>query len=225
MAKILIMGTHWDALNLPEGVERVPHEHEWVATRDGARETERFGRPVCTRCGGKPSFFELREIDDADSEATALLLESGSFIKIEREAEPDQANVAVPNGPESGDLQGAWNDLKEALNLPKLTDDKLREFIDDFVSNRIFTTAHLSDAEADLIPSIFLPIALGCFSKVQPDTLSQIGVIYEYYEKAGPRSINGKPSFFSFHMLHIEDWDRARPAIVKEIERRKNIDL
>jgi len=224
MAKILIMGTHWDALNLPEGVERVPHEHVWTVTQEDTLPKETLGRPVCTVCGGKPSFFTLREVEEGSSELE-LALKGGTHIRIARPDVTDAAKVEIPPGPESGDLQGAWNDLKEALNLPKLTDDKLREFIDDFVSNRIFTTAHLRDSQADMIPNIFLPLALGCFSKTQPESLDQIGVIYEYYEKASPRSINGLPIFFSFHMLHIDDWERAKPAIEKEMERRKNIEL
>jgi hypothetical protein len=139
------------------------------------------------------------------------------------EAEP--AEPEVPPAPESSELGAAWNDLKEALDLPRVSDEKLRQFVDDFVSNRIFTTAHLHDHEVDLVPMIFMPISLGCFSKVQPDSLKNIGVIWEYLDKAGPRSINGKPIFFTFNMLHIEDWKRAIPAIQKEEERRKSIEL
>lgn len=137
----------------------------------------------------------------------------------------EPASVAMPEAPESGELKEHWDDLKEALDLPKLTDDKLREFVDDFVSNRIFTTAHLRDHEAQMIPMIFMPLGFGCFSKVQPDSLKIIGVIYESYDKAGPRSINGFPMFFSFSMLHIDDWERAKVAIIKEQERRKSIEL
>jgi hypothetical protein len=129
----------------------------------------------------------------------------------------------VPEAPESGELN--FDDLKEALNLPLLSDDKLREFVDDFVSNRIFTSAHLKDTEVDMLPMIFMPVAMGCFSSVQPDTLKQIGCLYEFYEKALPRSMNGKPMFMSFKMLHIDDWTRAMKAIDREQDRRKSIEL
>lgn len=139
--------------------------------------------------------------------------------------EPGALDDGVPPAPESSELGAAWDDLKEALDLPRVSDEKLRQFVDDFVSNRIFTSAHLRDVEVDLLPMIFMPIALGCFAKVQPDTLKNIGVVYEYLDKAGPRSINGKPVFFSLNMLHIEDWKRALVAIEKEQERRKHIEL
>lgn len=33
-----------------------------------------------------------------------------------------------------------------------------------------------------------------------------IGALYEYMDKAGPRSINGDPFFLSCHVMHIEDF-------------------
>lgn len=229
------MAVHWDALNLPEGVERTAHEHVWAVTHEGALPKEKHGRPICTVCRGKPSFFELKEVEDGSSELE-LALKHGQYIRIERtwpegilaeeaDVTGESTTVEIPSAPESARLQEHWDDLREALNLPKLSDEKLREFVDDYVSGRIFTTAHLRDSEADMIPMIFMPLALGCFSKVQPDTLSQIGVIYEYYERAGRLNVNGKPTFFSFHMLHIDDWERAKPAIERELERRKSIEL
>jgi hypothetical protein len=55
--------------------------------------------------------------------------------------------------------------------------------------------------------------------------ISNIGVIYEWMEKAGPRSVNGYPTFFSCRLLHKEDWERAKVAIVREQERRETIEV
>jgi hypothetical protein len=130
--------------------------------------------------------------------------------------DPEQPSKPTPD---------SADDLREALKLPYLSDDRLRRFVDDFVSNRIFTSAHLTDAEVSLLKMIFLPIALGCFSRLQPDSLKQIGCIWEDYSKAGPCSINGKPVFVSFNLLHIDDWERAKVAIEKEEKRRESIEL
>lgn len=213
------MGSHVDAINLPEGVERVPHAHEWKITRKDTMPKEK-GRPVCIHCGGMPSFFELKEVEE---DAVERWTAHGNYIRVERV--PEAPPLEVPPPPESGDLSEHHADLREALNLPRQTEEKLREFVDDFVSNRIFTSAHLRDGEENMLPMIFMPLALGCFSTVQPDTLSQVGVLYEEYSKASPRSINGRPMFISFKMLHIDDWKRVQPVIEKEIERRKNIEL
>src|ERR1700676_2981329 len=132
---------------------------------------------------------------------------------------PGGTGDVIPPPPESSELKECHDLLKEALDLPRLPDDKLREFVDDFVSNRIFTSAHLRDNEVDLIPMIFMPLGLGAFSKLQPDSLSQIGCLWEYIDKAAPRGINGRPIFFSFQMLHIVDWKRPQVAIEKEQER------
>ena len=57
------------------------------------------------------------------------------------------------------------------------------------------------------------------------DKLDQLGVIYEWMSKAGPRAINGMPTFFSCRLMHKEDWERARQAIAREQERRENIEV
>lgn len=54
---------------------------------------------------------------------------------------------------------------------------------------------------------------------------SDVGVIYEHYDKAGPRGINGYPMFVSMCILHREDWDIVRPAVQREFDRRKNDDI
>jgi hypothetical protein len=54
---------------------------------------------------------------------------------------------------------------------------------------------------------------------------ADVGVIYEHYEKAGPRGVNGYPMFMSMRILHREDWDIVRPAVLREIDRRKNDDI
>jgi len=52
-----------------------------------------------------------------------------------------------------------------------------------------------------------------------------IGILWEYTRQAGPRSINGCPCFFSFRVMHREDWAKAHKAALAEMERRKNIPI
>jgi hypothetical protein len=134
-----------------------------------------------------------------------------------------QAEEAAPS---SEDFQRYWDDLKEGLRLPRLTDEQLREFVDDFVSNRIFTLHHIRNAErSHMAGMVFLPVALGVFSKFNPDSLKCVGTIYESYSKALPRSINGMPIFMTFKVLHTKDWERAAKAIETEEKRRQSIEL
>jgi hypothetical protein len=55
--------------------------------------------------------------------------------------------------------------------------------------------------------------------------LSDLGVIYEEIRLAGPRGINGYPIFTSMRLLSRSDWDRARPIIQKEMERRSTLEV
>lgn len=59
----------------------------------------------------------------------------------------------------------------------------------------------------------------------QEGWLSDLGAIYEFYNQAGPRGINGYPMFWSFHVINKADWDRARPAIRRELDRRKDLEI
>ena len=54
---------------------------------------------------------------------------------------------------------------------------------------------------------------------------ADLGTVYEYYDKALPRAVNGYPIFPSLRILHREDWELVRGAVNREIERRKNDDL
>jgi hypothetical protein len=52
---------------------------------------------------------------------------------------------------------------------------------------------------------VFMPIALGAFSEYSEEARKDIGMVYEYLDKAGPRSINGYPIFFSFRVVNVKD--------------------
>jgi hypothetical protein len=46
------------------------------------------------------------------------------------------------------------------------------------------------------------------------EVLEQIGAVYERYDKAAPRTINGRPMFFSMQLLHKADL----PLLMEKIE-------
>ena len=54
--------------------------------------------------------------------------------------------------------------------------------------------------------------------------LSSIGLIYEYIDKAGPRSINGLPNFFSMRLLNKEDALKVDGYYIKYKEIRETAD-
>jgi len=122
------------------------------------------------------------------------------------------------------ELQEYWDTFKEPLEIPRMTDDKLREFVDDYVSGRIFTLDRIRDPEREM-GMVFCGLMFGPFERYNPDSLGDIGNVYEYMSQAGPRSINGYPFFTSFRLIHKKDWKRALKMIPGEIERRKAVEL
>lgn len=89
------------------------------------------------------------------------------------------------------------------------TDEELRKFAIDFVDGHIFTS--------DMIPNVneiglvFMVFALGAAQKMPEEEIKELGLIYEYMDKAmRTRSINGMPIFFSAQLMSKEDCKRAQ---------------
>lgn len=78
----------------------------------------------------------------------------------------------------------------------------LKDLAKDIVMNKVFTDRHIQKTHANMLFTVFMPLAFmdkkgwAAMGKVE-----EIGLIYEYYEKATTRSINGYPTFQSFKYL------------------------
>jgi len=87
--------------------------------------------------------------------------------------------------------------------MKNISPDEVKRIAVDLFHGRIFTDrqiANPSDAQM-----VFMPLAL-----MKPRQLKKLrsdppGMIFEYLDKAGPRSINGMPMFPSCQMLSLED--------------------
>jgi len=89
---------------------------------------------------------------------------------------------------------------EEELREPtRLTPEEIHEIVEGLVKNRYFVA---TQCPPDMITSVFMPLLGGLTGM---DT-AKIGNILEEYAKAGPRSINGYPMFFSCRIIHIDDW-------------------
>lgn len=118
-------------------------------------------------------------------------------------------------------LEEYWDEFKERLELARMSDDEIRQFVLDYCDGQLFTSHDVK--EPKMVLSVFMPLALGAFSSYNPESLKQIGLFYEHRSKAGYWAINGCPTFSSVRILHKDDWARAIPAINAELERRKSI--
>lgn len=97
--------------------------------------------------------------------------------------------------------------------IARLSEEDLLTLTNELIDNRIITFEQIPE---ELVSMVFLVVSLGGISELSPEALQEVGTIYEHYEEAGPRSVNGYPVFFSLHIVHKDDWkivvDRYRKA-------------
>lgn len=93
------------------------------------------------------------------------------------------------------------------------TDKELYDIAIGIKAGTIFTDRHVENKQD--MSYIFMP--LGLMNKKQLKELgeSDIGMIYEHIDNAGPRSINGYPGFFSFQILTMEETKQCMSFLEK----------
>lgn len=111
--------------------------------------------------------------------------------------------------------------LGEPPEIHRMTDDKLKEFVLGLCDGKVFTSEHCNSP--DDIRRVFMVVGLGGLSNIPQEQLQNVGILWEWLDKAGPRSINGMPMFLSVRLMHKEDWARAVVAYKKEMDRRDQI--
>ena len=84
---------------------------------------------------------------------------------------------------------------------------ELKKLAVDAVDGKIFGTWNMK--ESDSLEIVFMPIALMDDNSRQGLIDKDVFHIYEYIDKAGPRSINGLPIFSSFKGISKEEWDQT----------------
>lgn len=79
------------------------------------------------------------------------------------------------------------------------TNEELQQIAKDLLDNKIFSDRHCKNEEEVMM---CFPILTFLEEKTIEGMLrDKIDFIFEYYEKAAPRTINGMPMFFSCHVL------------------------
>jgi hypothetical protein len=117
------------------------------------------------------------------------------------------------------EIDSYWKDLRP-LKVPLASQADLAQFVLDYCDGKVFTSLDLRGRN-DLLPMVFMVIACGAFAEWKEEDVADIGVIWEYWDQAGPRSVNGFPIFYSAHYMHKDDWEKARKAIPRELDRRE----
>lgn len=83
------------------------------------------------------------------------------------------------------------------------TGDELKQIAIDLHHGKIYCDQHIPQGES--IATAFMVLAFMDAPAIQQLQDDPPGMIYEYLDKAGPRSVNGMPCFFSMQMLSQSD--------------------
>lgn len=105
------------------------------------------------------------------------------------------------------------------------SEEELKQIAKDIVEGNIFTDRDLrkQDMEGSLVGLVFMPVLL------MPNPaawLADAALLFEYWDKAGPRSINGYPIFFSVRKITkndiaaLEHYVKTYWEMKKEIEKK-----
>lgn len=102
------------------------------------------------------------------------------------------------------------------MNYSVKTDREVKELARDWMEGRIYTSDDLRrdrpNASAMELGMTFMPIALAKQTQLDEMRAADITLLYEYMTKAEPRSINGRPIFFSVRYLNRTDHQRLYEA-------------
>ena len=89
-----------------------------------------------------------------------------------------------------------------------LLDKKLKEIARGLHEGKIFCDTQIREGDSNILLSIFMPLVFMSKKDIWLMQKHPPGLMYEYMDKAGPRSVNGYPCFFSMRILSLEDTKR-----------------
>lgn len=92
------------------------------------------------------------------------------------------------------------------------TDEEIRQLAIDVVEGRVFGSWA---CDPDSWKLVFMP--LGLLGPEDVEGFRDVCSVYEYIDKAGPRTCNGYPMFMSCNMLYRNDCRRLYDAITEYI--------
>jgi hypothetical protein len=105
-------------------------------------------------------------------------------------------------------------EIREERGMPPATlprvksDEEIKQLIMDVVGGIVFCDWMMPEEQAQRMMSmVFMPLALMEQKDIEKLSEEECSMIYEYMEKAGPRSVNGFPGFFSMQYLNRADHD------------------
>jgi hypothetical protein len=86
------------------------------------------------------------------------------------------------------------------------TDAELEQLAQDIIAGKVFTSMQVEHTSQ--IPMVFMIMSFLSADDVEWMKAHGISFMYEYMDKASPRSVNGYPCFLSMQYLDGKDADR-----------------
>lgn len=118
-------------------------------------------------------------------------------------------------------------EVREEMGVPPATkpriktDEEIKQLVVDVVGGRVFCDYMVREGDNNSMSMVFMPLALMSREDGEKLIEEEASMLYEYLEKAGPRSVNGMPGFFSFQVLNRADHDYFVDEMVKYLELQK----
>ena len=105
------------------------------------------------------------------------------------------------------------------MAVQELESKDLKQIALDLYAGKIFCDRHCTNDNE--IRMVFMPLSLMKPEQVQELADKKVAFIYEYIDKAGPRSVNGMPMFMSFRVLTEDQFNRMskfHEAIINAVD-------
>ncbi len=115
-------------------------------------------------------------------------------LQVKKVKQPQNSKKKIPSGKSL--------DLNLSKHIKK-TDDELKEIAKDLWAGKIFSDRHITSLKdsPNMLGMVFMPIVFMDSETKKQLSDFKVNFIYEYLDKAGPRAINGMPTFFSCRTL------------------------
>lgn len=82
-----------------------------------------------------------------------------------------------------------------------MTEAEINQLAQDIHAGKVFTDRHVREARDLML--VFMPLAF--LQGEDLEKMNDVGMVYQYMNEAGPRGINGMPSFTSFRTVNKAD--------------------
>ena len=103
------------------------------------------------------------------------------------------------------------------MALHRMSSSQIKEFIRDYMDNRIFTSDDIREPDADswgrTVSMVFLPLLFGGMESFSEEEKGDLAVVWAYHRDSLRRGINGYPCFMKARFMHKDDWDQVQEAI------------